>query len=153
MLSSCGIRRETPNCAIRATWKILSSQPFTEATEGHRGDEGDEIPTEGQSKATALIPPTYINKHPTLPPESSASPVPSRQLVLGALHHGWMTLCPFGLELINIRCRSMKFPWTKKDSCRDDIEFIDDEHWINMFCFMFINGIDRNIFEKIGFGW
>ena len=47
----------------------------------------------------------------------------------------------------------MKFPWTKKDSCRDDIEFIDDEHWINMFCFMFINGIDRNIFEKIGLGW
>ena len=55
--------------------KVYPVSPSTEATEGHGGDEGDEIPTEGQSKATALIPPTYINKHPTPPPESSASPV------------------------------------------------------------------------------
>ena len=58
--------------------KVYPVSPSTEATEGHGGDEGDEIPTEGQSKATALIPPTYNNKHPTPPPESSASPVPSR---------------------------------------------------------------------------
>ena len=35
-------------------------------------------PLRGQSKATALIPPTYIDKHPTPPPESTASLFPSR---------------------------------------------------------------------------
>ena len=52
--------------------------PSTEATEAHGGNEGDDTPTGGQSKATALIPQTYIIKHPTPPPEPSASPVPSR---------------------------------------------------------------------------
>ena len=58
--------------------KVYSVSPSTEATEAHGGDEGDDIPTRGQSKATALIPPTYIDKHPTPPPESTASLVPSR---------------------------------------------------------------------------
>ena len=77
MLSSCGIKKG--NTKLREPHeKVYPVSPSIEATEGHGGEEGDEIPTEGQPKATALIPPTYINKHPTPPPESSASPVPSR---------------------------------------------------------------------------
>ena len=59
--------------------KVYSVSPSTEATEAHGGDEGDDIPTGGQSKAAALVLQTYIIKHPTPPPESSASPVPSRR--------------------------------------------------------------------------
>ena len=80
-MSSKKIRRETANCAFEPHEKVYSVSPSTEATEAteaHRGDEGDDIPTRGQSKATALIPPTYIDKHPTPPPESTASLVLSR---------------------------------------------------------------------------
>ena len=50
----------------------------TEAAEIDGADEAEEIPTGRQSDATSLIPPTNVDKHPTLPPQSSASPLPSR---------------------------------------------------------------------------
>ena len=58
--------------------KFLQPDPCTEATEADGGDEAEDMPTRKQSEATSLIPQTNIDKHPTLPPESSASPLPSR---------------------------------------------------------------------------
>ena len=52
--------------------------PCTEATEASGADEAEDMPTGRQAEATALIPPPNIETHPTLPPESSASPLPSR---------------------------------------------------------------------------
>ena len=58
--------------------KFLQPDPCTKATEVDGGDGAEDMPTGKQSEATSLIPPTNIDKHPTLPPESSASPLPSR---------------------------------------------------------------------------
>ena len=58
--------------------KFLQPDPCTEATEIDGADEAEEIPTGRQSEATSLIPPTNVDKYPTLLPESSASPLPSR---------------------------------------------------------------------------
>ena len=58
--------------------KSLQPDPCTEATEVNGGDEAEDMPTVRQSEAAALIPPTNIETSPTLPPESSASPPPSR---------------------------------------------------------------------------
>ena len=57
---------------------FLQPDPCNEAAEIDGADEAEEIPTGRQSEATSLIPPTNVDKHPTLPPESSASPFPSR---------------------------------------------------------------------------
>ena len=58
--------------------KFLQPDPCNEATETDGGDEAEDMPTGKQSEATSLVPQTNIDKHPTLPPESSASPLPSR---------------------------------------------------------------------------
>ena len=61
--------------------KFLQSDPCTEATEATEADGGDnaeDMPTGRQSEAAVLIPPTNIETHPTQPPESRASPPPSR---------------------------------------------------------------------------
>ena len=58
--------------------KFLQPDPCTEATEADGGDNAEDIPTGRQSEAAASIPPTNIETHATLPPESSASPPPSR---------------------------------------------------------------------------
>ncbi|XP_068696507.1 uncharacterized protein [Montipora capricornis] len=52
--------------------KFFHPDPATE------GDEEEDTPTGRQLETTALTPPTYVDKQPTLPPESSASPLPSR---------------------------------------------------------------------------
>ena len=58
--------------------KFLQPGPCTEATEAAGGDNAEDIPTGRQLEAAASIPPTNIETHATLPPESSASPPPSR---------------------------------------------------------------------------
>ena len=68
--------------------KFLQPDNCTEATEANGEDEAVDMPTGGQSEAAALIPPTNIKTPPTLPPESSASPLLQGPLVLGALQHG-----------------------------------------------------------------
>ena len=56
---------------------FLQPDLCTEATEADGGDGAEDMPTGRQSEAGVLIPPTNIETHPTLPPESSASPPPS----------------------------------------------------------------------------
>ena len=68
--------------------KFLPPDPCIEATEADGGDNAEGIPTGRQSEAAASIPPTNIETHATLPPESSASPLLQGPLVLGALQHG-----------------------------------------------------------------
>ena len=58
--------------------KFLQPDPCTDATEADGGDNAEDIPTGRQSEAAASIPPTNIETHATLPPESRASPPPSR---------------------------------------------------------------------------
>ena len=58
--------------------KFIQPEPANEATEVHEGDEEEDIPTGRQLETTALTPPTYVDKQPTLPPESSVSALPSR---------------------------------------------------------------------------
>ena len=61
--------------------KFLRPDPSTEATEATEADGGDnaeDMLTGRQSEAAVSIPPTNIETHPTLPPESSARPPPSR---------------------------------------------------------------------------
>ena len=55
--------------------KFLQPGPTTEA---NGADEAEDMPTGRQAEATALIPPPNVETHPTLPPESSASPLRSR---------------------------------------------------------------------------
>ena len=78
------IKDQDGNTKLRNTShmkKFLQPDPCTEATEATEADGGDnagDMPTGRQSEAAASIPPTNIETHPTLPPESSASPPPSR---------------------------------------------------------------------------
>ena len=74
--------------------KFLQQDPCTEATEVDGADEAEEMPTGRQSEVTSLIPLTNVDKHPTLPPESSASPLPSRPT---RVRHppAWMSDCVF----------------------------------------------------------
>ena len=61
--------------------KFLQPDPCTEATkatEANGGDKAESMPTGGQLEVTALIPPTNVDEQLALPPESSASPPPSR---------------------------------------------------------------------------
>ena len=61
--------------------KFLQPDPCTEATDAPEADGGDnaeDMPTGRQSEAAASISPTNIETHPTLPPESNASPPLSR---------------------------------------------------------------------------
>ena len=58
--------------------KFIQPDPATEATEVHEGDQEEDTPTGRQLETTVLTPPTYVDKQLNLPPESSASPLPSR---------------------------------------------------------------------------
>ena len=58
---------------------FIQPDPATEATEVHEGDEEEDMPTRRQLETTALTPPTYVDKQPTLPPESSARPTRVRR--------------------------------------------------------------------------
>ena len=58
--------------------KFIQPDPATEATEVHGGDQTEEMPTGRQLETTALTPATNVDKQPTLPTESSASPLPLR---------------------------------------------------------------------------
>ncbi|XP_068737525.1 uncharacterized protein [Montipora capricornis] len=58
--------------------KFIQPEPATEATEVHKGDEVEDMPTGRQVKTTALTPPTDVDKQHTLPPDYSANPLPSR---------------------------------------------------------------------------
>ena len=58
--------------------KFIQPDPATEATEVHGGDQTEKMPTGRQLETTALTPTTNVDKQPTLPTESSASPLPLR---------------------------------------------------------------------------
>ena len=58
--------------------KFIQRDPATEATEVHEGDQKEATPTGRQLETIALTPPTSVDKQPTQPPESNASPLPSR---------------------------------------------------------------------------
>lgn len=58
--------------------KFIQPDPAAEGTEVYEGDQEEHTPTGRQLETTALTPPTYVDKQPTIPPESSASPLPSR---------------------------------------------------------------------------
>ena len=58
--------------------KFLQPHRCTEATEANGGGEAENMPTGRQLEATALISPTNVDEQLALPPESSASPLPSR---------------------------------------------------------------------------
>ena len=58
--------------------KFIQPDPPTETTDVHGEGEAEDMPTGTQLETNALTPPTNIDKHPTLPPESSAIPLPSR---------------------------------------------------------------------------
>ena len=57
--------------------KFLQPDPCNEAIEANGGDGAESMPTGGRLEATALIPPTNVDEQLALPPESSASPLPS----------------------------------------------------------------------------
>ena len=73
----------------------------TEATEIHGEGEAEDMPTGRQLETTALTPPTNIDKHPTLPPESSASPLPSR---LTRVRRPPVWMSDFVLKLQSTQC-------------------------------------------------
>ena len=84
--------------------KFIQPEPATEATEVHEGDEEEDRPTGRQLKTTALTPPTDVDKQHTYPLNTVQVPFLQGPLVLGALQHGWVTLCPFVLKIQNIQC-------------------------------------------------
>jgi len=58
--------------------KFIQLDPPTEATEVHERGQTEHMPTGKQLETTALYLTTNVNKQSTLPPETRASPLPSR---------------------------------------------------------------------------
>ena len=88
----------TGNFQTESDYVYWTTLPCTEATEADGADEAEDMPSGRQLEATALIPPTNIDDHPTIPPESSASFLPSRPTRVRrppAWMHEWhfVTMC------------------------------------------------------------